>query len=155
MRVSRVGDGHIAVKYYHRDGEFEEKTRIPVGADGANSRVRRNAFGQFKMPRKCVGIQEWFERRDDIPYFGAIFDREITDFYSWTIPKADCIVVGTALVPGNASGGKFELLKRRLQRYCHRPGRSVGKNSALVVRPAHTGGLFSGTGNRLPFDSAW
>jgi flavin-dependent dehydrogenase len=41
-----------------------------------------------------------------LPYFSAIFDREISDFYSWTIPKEDYLIMGAAgfISPSSAEG---------------------------------------------------
>ena len=48
------------------------------------------------------------------PYFSALFDPEITDYYAWTIPKEDMFLVGAALPPGKDAPARFDLLKRKL-----------------------------------------
>ncbi len=58
------------------------------------------------MLRKCANL---------MPYYGAIFDEEITDFYSWIIPKDNYILLGSALKPKENTWEKFELLKVKLR----------------------------------------
>ncbi|MGE5654476.1 MAG: oxidoreductase, partial [Bacillota bacterium] len=44
-----------------------------------------------------VAVQEWFKVDEALPYFTAIFDPRLTDFYAWTIPKEDYLLLGAAL----------------------------------------------------------
>ena len=48
-------------------------------------------------PKRYFAIQEWVEADERLPYFSSIFDPEITDYYCWTIPKGDHLVIGAAL----------------------------------------------------------
>lgn len=51
----------------------------------------------INIPEKYISIQEWFEGPYHMPYFMAIFDEEISDFYSWITPKDNCLLLGSAL----------------------------------------------------------
>jgi len=146
-RSHRIWNGNISVKYSYHGREFEEKTKILVGADGGSSNVRRESFNSFQMPKKYTAIQEWFEKKDDFPFYGAIFDQQITDFYSWTIPKENYTIVGTALEKSKSTNGKFELLIQKLQAYGYKSGKSVRKNSAIILRPTRIKHLYTGEGN--------
>ncbi len=128
-------DGHISVKFHHNGRECEETARLLVGADGAFSGVRRQCFAGMDTPRLYVSIQEWFRTNDAKNYYGAIFDEDITDFYSWTIPKEDQIILGSALVPGKDVQERFELLKKKLERYGFHFENSIRKNGAYLYRP--------------------
>ncbi|MBT8406548.1 MAG: FAD-dependent monooxygenase, partial [Deltaproteobacteria bacterium] len=75
---------------------YLEKTRILVGADGASSRVRAQSFSKSLFPEKYFAIQEWVEADSNLPYFSSFFDPEITDYYCWTIPKGDHLIIGAA-----------------------------------------------------------
>ena len=55
----------------------------------------------------AISIQEWFEITDYMPYFTAIFDEEISDLYSWVIPKDNYLLVGAALRPRENTKDKF------------------------------------------------
>lgn len=59
--------------------------RFMVGADGANSVVRRKLFPQLR-PTCYISIQERFALESRKPHFAAFFDPEITDYYAWGLP---------------------------------------------------------------------
>ena len=128
-------DDYVVVRYSNKGKDYEEKAKLLVGADGAISRVRRQGFCDRPTPNLYVSIQEWFEAKGNQNYYGAIFDDEITDFYSWTIPKENQIILGTALKPGIDVQDKFELLKLKLCKYGYNFEKSIRKNGAYLVRP--------------------
>ncbi len=134
-RSHRLLKDGVLVKFSRKGRNYEEKARLIVGADGAFSRVRRLSFAGQITPKRYVAIQEWFKNDHKAEYYGAIFDREITDFYSWTIPKVDCLIVGSALSPGPDANMKFDLLKEKLSRYGFGLKGSVRKNGAYLLRP--------------------
>lgn len=139
-------DGHIAVKFHHNGREYEEEARLLVGADGAFSRVRRQCQGELDPPRLYISIQEWFRSNDAKGFYGAIFDNDITDFYSWTIPKEDQMILGSALVPGNDVLDRFELLKKKLVKYGFCFENSIRKNGAYLYRPDRSSQISIGRG---------
>ncbi|WPX08878.1 Rossmann-fold NAD(P)-binding domain-containing protein [Anaerocellum danielii] len=100
------------MRLIHNGKEYKEKCRLLVGADGAFSKVRRHAFERLPFPEIYIAIQEWFETDCSLNYYGAIFDSEITDFYSWTIPKDNFLILGSALRPSKDAKLKFELLRK-------------------------------------------
>ncbi len=112
-----------------------EQARILVGADGASSRVRGQAMPDRAAPKQYFAIQQWVESEASLPFFSAIFDPEITDFYCWTIPKGDLLVVGAALAPKDETSGKFELLKKRLEPFGFRLGKTVRSEGSFLLRP--------------------
>ncbi len=115
---------------------FVEKAQILVGADGANSRVRMQGFPGSPYPVMYFAIQEWVEGGgDDFPYFTALFDREITDYYCWTIPKGDALVIGAALSPREQPREKFEGLKTKLRRHGFVFGKTIRREGAAILRP--------------------
>lgn len=140
---------HVTVRFNHRGRDFEEKAGLLVGADGAFSTIRRQGFRNNSLPELYVSIQEWFEADDKQNYYGAIFDEEITDFYSWTIPKEDRIILGTALNPGNDLHRKFELLKKKLAPYGYRFEKSLQRNGAYLYRPVKRSQICTGEGRIL------
>ena len=115
---------------------YVEKAQILVGADGANSRVRIQAFPDLPSPNAYFAIQEWVEREgDDFPYFTALFDREITDYYCWTIPKGDALIIGAALPPRDQAREKFERLKIKLRAHGFVFGKTIRREGAVLLRP--------------------
>ena len=110
------------------------RARMLVGADGAFSRVRRLAFGDRPFPKKYISIQQWVHLDEDQSFFSSIFDSDITDYYSWTIPKRDAMIIGTAIETGPDAYDKFRLLKSRLKKYGYRFGEVLHREGAHILR---------------------
>jgi len=122
-----------------------EKAKILVGADGANSKIRRLSSSRQHLPQKYVAIQEWVERKNDFPYFTSIFDRSITDFYCWTIPKGDYLLIGAALHPKKNASKHFTILKTRLEKYGISFGKTVFREGTFILRPVKQNQLSTGS----------
>jgi geranylgeranyl reductase len=121
-----------------------ERSRILVGADGATSRVRLQASSEISFPKKYFAIQEWVEGDKNFPYFTSLFDREITDYYCWTIPKGNYLVIGAALHPKQRTSEKFNLLKTKLKRQGFEFGKTVHREGAFILRPVKISQVFTG-----------
>jgi flavin-dependent dehydrogenase len=118
-----------------QDKTTMEKTRMLVGADGASSKVRLLTPSQNPSPKRYLAIQKWVESEDQLPYYSSLFDPEITDYYCWTIPKEDHLIIGAALSPGDKAAEKFKLLKTKPQEYGYRFGKTVWREGAFLLRP--------------------
>jgi flavin-dependent dehydrogenase len=98
----------------NKNGEkITEKSKIVIGADGANSIVRNTFYKKAKINR-YIAIQEWYEDKTIKPFYSCIFDREITNSYCWTISKDDCLIIGGAF-PTEGSNEKYAKLKEKLK----------------------------------------
>ena len=115
-----------------------EKTRILVGADGATSKVRLQSSSRMPFPTRYFAIQEWVEGDKNFPYFTSLFDRGITDYYCWTIPKGDYLIIGAALHPKQKASEKFNLLKSKLKRQGFEFGKTLWREGAFILRPVKT-----------------
>jgi len=122
-----------------------ETARIVVGADGAASRVRHGLGLRTPAPKRYLAIQEWVEADGNMPYFSSIFDPEITDYYCWTIPKDNLLLLGAALGPGDGATQRFDVLKRKLRDLGFRFGRTVRREGTLLLRPETPGQVSTGT----------
>jgi geranylgeranyl reductase len=134
----------VELELWSKGKSFKEQARVLVGADGARSRVRKVCFPQQNHYKLYSSLQEYFEGQKLAPYFSAIFDPEVTDFYAWTIPKEKHLLIGAALAQGSDIHAKFNLLKEKLKNYGYRFGRSVKKRGAFVQRPTSGCQLCSG-----------
>ena len=145
---SYESNGHgVRIKLF-RDGKIHtESARILVGADGASSRVRKQVIGEGSFPKTYFALQEWVEADGQLPYFSTLFDPEITDYYCWTIPKEDYLVIGAALRPKYDIPGLFGLLKERLKDNGLRFGKVIRRESAFILRPTKLEHLSTGVGS--------
>lgn len=138
-------DDHFELKIFSEGKSSIERAKVLISAEGASSQIRRKIGGK-NLPKTYVAVQEWFEAKEVLPYFSAIFDTEITDFYSWTIPKDNFLLVGSALLNDKYTNDKFELLKSRLRNYGFNFGKKVRREGALIFRPS-AGDVFFGAEN--------
>lgn len=137
-------DGLFTVKFTQGGREFEERARVLVGADGASSLLRKLAFPDHPFPKTYISIQEWFEGDPLLPYFSAFFDRSLTDYYAWTIPKDNFLLLGAALKPGDEASARFEALKEKLRVHGYTLGKRVRREGAFIRRPVSTRQICTG-----------
>lgn len=131
-------DGHVTVRFCYKGREYEETGRLLIGADGANSGIRRRCFGEMPLPKLYIAVQEWYRASDIRNYYGAIFDKNITDFYSWTIPKEGQVILGSALLPGRDVPEKFASLRNKLRKYGYDFDKPIRRNASYLYRPLST-----------------
>jgi len=124
-----------------------QKARVLVGADGARSMVRKMSFPGKTDGTYYFALQEWFKVRDAAPYFSAIFDTAVTDFYAWTIPKQDELLVGAALAPGDPIYAKFSLFLEKLRARGFSLEHPHRRKGAFLRRPVKTAHLCTGAGS--------
>jgi flavin-dependent dehydrogenase len=124
----RKDDFSLTIKT--REGERKENAEIVIGADGANSLVR-NTFYKNRRIQKYVSIQEWYKDNSNYPFFSCVFDKTITDSYSWTISKDDYFIVGGAFPPKDCNT-KFEKLKAKIKEYGIPFGELVKREGCFV-----------------------
>lgn len=132
-----------------QNGEkIEILTDILVGADGANSRVRETLMPEQNIKPKCyVSIQEWFPNADKLNQYVAIFDKEVSDFYSWIIPKDGGVIFGTAIEEGKDATTYHNLQKERLKQYGYHLDEPTKKVGCFLLRPYSSKELYLGHQN--------
>lgn len=80
--------------------DLEERileTKIVVGADGAESLVRRHFFSDRPFPTRYVSIQHRYATQADHTAYYGFFDERLTDYYGWALQKENELLVGAAL----------------------------------------------------------
>ncbi|KJS13308.1 MAG: hypothetical protein VR67_04810 [Peptococcaceae bacterium BRH_c8a] len=140
---ARAG-GYFELRFAQNDTEYVERARFLVGADGAFSMVRKLAFPNLPEPIKYTAVQEWFYLDQIQPYFTTLFDPEISDFYSWTIPKENMLLLGAAIPHRCDVNAKFNLLKNKLKNYGFRFGSAAKREGTLLLRPVNTNQICTG-----------
>ena len=111
-KIERLHDSYRFI-FKAKGIEKTEEARLIIGADGANSIVRKTFYGKQKID-KYISIQEWYRDKTNSPFYSCIFDKKITDSYCWAISKDDYLIIGGAFPPDN-SKMRFELLKERVK----------------------------------------
>jgi flavin-dependent dehydrogenase len=134
----RKENDYIEVKYREDDKEFVVKTKILVGADGATSKVRKQAFTDCELPDTYVSIQKWYKTNKEMPYYTSIFDKDVTDFYSWIIQKGNYLLIGSAIQNNDKANEKFDLLIEKLREYGFDIGEEHRKTGTLIMRTRKT-----------------
>lgn len=142
----KIQEGYI-LRFIQNEKEVSVKTKIIVGADGAFSGIRRMLCKNGNFPETYVSIQEWFESTQNMPYFTAIFAEEISDFYSWIIPKENHILLGSALKLKDNPRQKFDLLKSKLTKMGFDFDKKAKTEGAYIYRPRRISQLFAGIDN--------
>ena len=139
--------GGYRLHFVHNGKESSAAARIIVGADGAFSGIRRMICKDGNTPETYAAIQEWFESSENMPYYTSIFAEEISDFYSWIIPKENHIILGSALRLKDNPRQKYELLKSRLTAMGFGFDKKVKTEGAYIYRPRRLSQLYAGSGN--------
>lgn len=138
-------EGNYVINY-QRDGQmYTAEAKYIVGADGANSAVRRNLFPKKKI-RSYLSIQEWYTDQNVMPLYSCFFDSSITDCYAWSISKDGYFILGGAFETKNA-GKKFSDLKAKLAEKGYIFGDVLKREACMVLRPFGFSDHFIGRGN--------
>lgn len=108
---------------------------VLIGADGANSKVRRTFFPPLKT-RKYVAIQQWFkaDSSEAHPFYSCIFDKETSDCCSWTVSKDKILIYGGAF-PLKHCRIRFNQQKEKLIRQGFHLTKPIKTEACMVLRP--------------------
>ena len=125
-------------------GTASAAARLVVGADGAMSAVRRLAFGDRSAPARYAAVQAAFAGVTRTPFYGAVFDPSLTDFYGWTIPKGGVTLAGIAVPAGQGARETFEsfVTQARAAGLC--AGDELYRQAATIARPRRVSDLLCG-----------
>ncbi|MGI5899430.1 MAG: oxidoreductase [Christensenellales bacterium] len=147
----RLVDGKYEIEFIHNGKLFKESARAIVAADGGASLIRRkldkyeDRFRIGKTPYYAA-IQEEIELDcTSWDSYGAYFASNITDYYSWAVPKEGHVLLGAALKPGKFATANFDRLKSLL---IHKglpfDGRVISRGGAILQRPTRLSHMQSG-----------
>lgn len=144
--IEEEDNGDLRVTYTC-NGELKKvKTHHLVGADGGFSKVRKHIDPHCSI-KKYASIQEWYEVNEAMPYFTTIFDQRITDFYSWTIPKENMLIIGSAIPYRDHVNEKFNLLKEKLRKEGFPLTKCVKREGSFIIRPERLNAIQTGKKN--------
>ncbi|UDQ97272.1 FAD-binding protein [Lentisphaerota bacterium WC36G] len=118
-----------------------------IAADGASSCVRKKCSPKRVRPQDLyVSIQELLPNNHNLNHFCAFFDKSITDFYGWAIPKSNGILFGGAF-PYENSKQRFLMMKNKVlnQNLIH--GTSIIREGSIIARPMTNSDFWCGEKN--------
>lgn len=105
-----------------------------IGADGANSQVRRLIYPTLKI--HCyTSIQQWFKEQHARRFHSCIFDKNKSG-YCWSIAKQDCFIIGGAF-PMTSPRVNFEKLKTDARFYGFDFSEPIKIEACLVLHPQY------------------
>lgn len=133
-KVTQQADGRYLVIFTENGVEQQITANHVIGADGANSLVRRTLYPNHEI-RKYLSIQQWFADRHPVPFYSCIFDNTVTDCYSWSISKDDHFIIGGAF-PMKNGHQQFELLKQKLEAHNFIFGDVIKTEKCIVLCPS-------------------
>lgn len=131
--IEREGE-HFSLRLRQKDGEKTLQAAMVVGADGANSIVRRSFYTTDIM--YYISIQQWFRAEEGTsPFYSCIFDPVTSESCSWSIHKDGYFIYGGSFAPRGCRA-MFEKQKQRVEgRYGIRFGTPLRTEACKVYRP--------------------
>lgn len=139
-------DGVFLITYI-KDGELKTvSAKYLVGADGANSVVRKFLYNEPKRLKRYLSIQQWFKEENPKPFYSCVFDSKNTDCYSWSISKDGCFIFGGAYEIKNAREA-FENQLKRLKEMGFKFSDPIKTEACIVLRPFSLGAFKTGDDN--------
>ena len=147
-RGAEKRDSKYIVKLLQNGENIEVSTEIIVGADGANSKVKKELIPkQANEPKRYISIQEWFPNSTGVNQFVAMFDKEVSDFYSWIIPKDNGIIFGSAIEEGRSAQKYHNLQKEKLKLYGYDLSKPSRREGCYLLRPLSSKDICLGEGS--------
>ena len=133
-RIVREEDGTFSVSFAQNGQLCTARGKRMIGADGADSLVRRTFFPHHAI-RWYTAVQQWFADTHASPFYSCIFDPAETDCYSWSVSKDGYFIFGGAY-PVSDSRARFERQKEKLASYGFQFGQPIKTEACRVLRPA-------------------
>ncbi|MCY6957652.1 FAD-binding protein [Clostridium brassicae] len=131
--VEKISEGY-RVTFYENGIKQVIISRYLVGADGANSLIRRTFYPKKRI-RTYMSIQQWFPETHENSFYSCIFDPENTDCCSWSISKDNQFIFGGAF-PMGSSRKRFENQKRKLEKIGFQFVEPMKTEACMVLRPS-------------------
>lgn len=138
------GPDYISVIFRRGSEELTYKTRQLISAEGAGSKILRELRTEEELPKIYVCPQAFFQLERPCHDMFALFDRTISDYYSWGVPKEGGILIGAAIEDRKEATKKYQLLLSKLGKLGLDLGERVYNEGAILFRPSKRSDIFLG-----------
>lgn len=114
LRIEAIPNGSRVI---FKQGQEEKmiEAKLVVGADGADSLVRRHFFSDRPFPQRYVSIQHRYQTSTMHTAYYGFFDERLTDYYGWALQKENELLVGAALRIDEEVHKHFETLIQKMK----------------------------------------
>lgn len=158
---AKVSDEHAEVTFRENGKLKSEQAKVVVGADGANSVVRKDIYGE--KPRRIVTtyqVDSAYKMEDQDSVSVYLGSKTSKGFFAWAVPTGNISRIGTGTI-GSGARSYYEALSEYfpMERVVGVNGapipisylrKTYGKRSLLVgdaggiVKPLTGGGIYTG-----------
>lgn len=110
VSIARINDEYSEVNYRENGNLKTARARIIVGADGANSVVRKDLYGE--KPRRVVStyqVDTAFRMEDQDSVSVYLGSRISKGFFAWAVPTGNISRIGTGTI-GSGARSYYEAL---------------------------------------------
>jgi geranylgeranyl reductase len=149
LQTSFVGSSADGVLLRRKDQTVTVHTRLLIGADGANSKVRRQCFAEHPGPSTMLALQARLAQGEPLKTHVVVFARALTSFYAWAIPKAETVLIGCAFEEKDGAGDRFERILAWYGEAVGLDGKVLERSARRLSRPRVRSDFFPGRGNVL------
>ena len=134
-----------------RSGSMERvvRTGLIIGADGANSTVRRGFFPNRPGPKTMIALQAYLAFSRVPEFHDVLFDSRLSTYYAWAIPKPDHVIVGCAFENRVNAGQAFEEVLAWYKEALGLGKEIAPRSARYLSRPRQRHELYPGTGPAL------
>lgn len=143
---AKIGDIY-RFEYFENNELKSIETKMIVGADGGNSVLRTSLYPNDKI-KKYISIQKWYKQVEPVNHYTAIFDKEISDYYQWTISKDNYLVLGAAIsVETKNPHQRFDRLEQLMNDKGYDVSDLQKTEGAFILRPKKLRDIKTGKDN--------
>ena len=147
-KFKKIGKKKFEIEISKNEKVEKLTCKILVAASGSAPFFRNNFSGKIYS-----AIQKTFQNSENLSEFLAIFDQQVSDFYSWIIPKEKEILLGSAIPAGKNALKKFNILEKKIGKKI-KLGKILKTEATRIFRPEKISDISIGSKNFVKIGEA-